>query len=269
MQNKTAPLFVSSDTALGAFNVTSGIDRFDVQFKNTLDIPLTAKNITLQLTQATVPWTVLNISVEKANNLFRLKVDGNPGTPFDVTIPDGLYGVNDLSDAINRELINEGLVGGLVVLTGDNSTGRVLITLTEADLQVEWIVGSMFELTGFNSGQEVPAAGFTAAAFSELGPNVANFSDVSSFLAHTTLLGASGIPIGNKEAQVMAQIQITVPPGSQINFQPQNPIKMAVPHLIGQKINEASFYMTDQLNRGVDFNQENFTFLVELKWLEE
>lgn len=269
MQNKTTALFVSSDTALGAFNVTSGIDRFDIQFKNTLDIPLTAKNITLQLTQATIFWTVLNISVEKANNLFRLKVDGDPGSPFDITIPDGLYGVSDLNDAINRELINEGLAGGLVLLTADNSTGRVLLTLTEVDLQVEWIVGSMFLLTGFNSGQEVPAAGFTTAAFSELAPNVANFSDVSSFLAHTTLLGASGIPIGDTEAQVLAQIQITVPPGSQINFAPFQPIKLAVPHLIGQKINEATFYLTDQLNRSVDFNEENFTFLLELKWLDE
>lgn len=269
MQNKSFPLFVSSDTALGAFNVTSGIDRFDVQFKNTIDIPDTAKNITLQLTQATVFWTVLNISVEKANNLFRLKVDGNPGTPFDITIPDGLYSVTDLNDAINRELINEGLAGGLVVLTGDNSTGRVLITLTDVDLQVEWIAGSMFELTGFNLAQEVPAAGFTTAAFSELGPNVAAFSDISSFLAHTTLLGASGIPIGDSEAQVIAQIQITVPPGSQVNFQPDNPIKLAVPHLIGQKINEATFYLTDQLNRGLDFNEEDFTMMLELKWLQE
>ena len=268
MQNKSVPLFVSSDAALGAFNISSGIDKFDVQFRNTLEIPDEAKNLTLQLTQATIFWTVLNISVEKANNLFRLLVSGDPGSPFDITIPDGLYGVSDLNEAINRELVNEGLTSGLVTLTADNSTGRVLLTLTTTGLRVEWIVGSMFALTGFNSGQFVPSAGFTTGAFAELGPNVAAFSDVSSFLAHTTLLGASGIPIGSLNAEVMAQIQITVPPGSQINFQPQNPIKIPVPHLAGQKINEANFSITDQLNREVDFNTEDFTFLIEIKWLE-
>ncbi len=269
MQNKSVPLFVSSDAALGAFDITSGIDRFTVQFKNTIEIPSTAQNLTLQLTQATIFWTVKNISVAKSNNLFRLLISGDPGSPFTVTIPDGLYDVNDLNEEINRQLVNEGVTSGLVTLTGNNSTGRVVINLTDAlgGLRVEWVVGSMFDLTGFNSGQFVPAAGFTTGLFSEEGPNVADFSEVSSFLAHTNLL-QSGIPTGNQENQVLAQIQITAAPGSQLNFMPFQPIKIPVPHLAGQNINEATFYVTDQLNRSVDFNEENFTFLLEIKWLE-
>ena len=138
--------------------------------------------------------------------------------------------------------------------------------LSVAGLQVEWIPGSFFSLLGFTAGQLVPNGGVTTGAFSELAPNVASFSDVSSFLAHTDLL-QSGIPIGDLEAQVLAQIQITVPPGSQINFQPQNPIKLNANHLRGQILNQATFFMTDQLNREVDFNTENFTMLLEIKYL--
>ena len=54
MQNVTIPLFVSSDPALGAFNVNLGVSRFDVQFKNNIEIPSDAQNITLQATQATI-----------------------------------------------------------------------------------------------------------------------------------------------------------------------------------------------------------------------
>ncbi len=269
MQNKSIPLFVSSDASLGAFNITPGIDRFSVQFKNTIEIPNNAKNITLQLTQASIFWTVKNISIAKSNNLFRFLISGDPGSPFDITIPDGLYDVNDLNEEINRQLVNQGVISGLVTLTGNNSTGRVVINLTDAagGLRVEWVVGSMFALTGFNSGQFVPAAGFTTGLFSEEGPNVADFSDVSSFLVHTNLLH-SGIPIGDKEAQVCGSVQITVPPGSLINFMPFSPIKIPVPHLAGQNINEALFYLTDQLNRQIDFNGENFNLLIEIKWLE-
>lgn len=268
MQNKSISLFVSSDAQLGAFNITSGNNRFDIQFKNTIEIPHRAKNLTLQLTQATIWWTVLNISVEKQNNLFRLIVKGAPDVVYDITIPDGLYSVSDLNNAINRELINQGLVSGLVILTPDNATGRVLLTLSELDLRIEWITGSMFLLTGFSEGQFVPAADFTTGAYSELAPNVAQFSDISSFLVHTTLLGGGGIPIGDMLDNVSGQVQITSPPGSLINFQPQNPVRLDVSHLAGTNINEAQFYITDQLNREVDFNSENFTNLIEIKWFD-
>lgn len=243
MQNVSIPLFVSSDSSLGAFNVSPGKDRFDIQFKNTIEIPNDAKNMTLELTQATVFWTVLNIKAG-INDAFRLLVSGDPGSPYNITIPPGLYAPVDLNEAVNRELVNAGLTSGLVIITGDNSTGRILLTLTDALLRVEWVPSSFFTLVGWNSGDFVPSGGFTAAAFSELSPNIAAFSDVSSFLIHTNLV-QSGIPIGNLEAQVLASVQINVPPGSQINYNPFNPIKLSVNHLIGQNINEATFYITD------------------------
>lgn len=264
MQNVSVPLFVSSDPLLGATNVNTGVSRFDVQFKNNIEIPIDAQNITLQCTQATIFWTVLNI-IENENDLFHL-ITTDGGSPFTLTIPPGLYAPVDLNDAIARELVNAGVSGDYVTLTADNSTGKILITLNSAGLQVDWIPQSFFGLLGFTAGQLIPAGGVTTGAFSELAPNVAAFSDVSSFLVHTDLL-QSGIPIGDLEAQVLAQVQITVPPGSQINFQPQNPIKLSVNHLRGQIINTATFFITDQLNREVDFNTENFTLLVELKYL--
>lgn len=262
MQNKTIPLFVSADPALGAINLTSGNDRFSVQFKRTIIIPNDAMNLTLECLNATIWWTVLNVELG-INDLFRIEED--TVAVHTVTLEPGLYDISGLNSAINTLLINEGLASGSVTLTGDKSTQKVLLSFTVAGLQVEWIPQSFFSLVGFNSGQFVPSGGFTTGAFTELAPNIAAFSDISSFLVHTSLL-QSGIPLGDTESQTLANPQITAPPGSLINFNPFNPIQLNVNHLRGQNINEASFWVTDQLNRIVDFNGEFFTLLVVLRY---
>lgn len=262
MQDQNIPLFVSADPALGAFNVTPGNDRFTVQFKRTIEIPHTARNLTLELHSAEIWWTVLNIE-ENINDAFRLEVDGDQ--VYDIVIKPGLYDVSDLNSAVNNELINQGLVSGIVTLTENNSTGNVLLSFTIAGLQVEWTPTSFFELLGFNSGQLVPSGGFTTGAFSELSPNVANFSDVASFLVHTSLV-QGGIPIGDKASQTIANVQINAPPGSLINFSPNRIIPLNVDHLKGVHLNEASFWITDQLDRSLDFNGEYFSLLVIIRY---
>jgi len=236
MQNKTIPLFVSSDPALGAINTTSGNDRFSVQFKRTIVIPEDAENITLELHSAEVWWSVLNITI--LNNDFRLEVQGDQ--IYNVTIEPGLYDVSALNSAVNNALINQGLASGLITLTGDNSTGKVLLSFTIAGLQVTWVPTGFFSLLGFTSGQLVPDPTFTVAAFSELSTNIANFSDISSFIAHTSLV-QGGIPLGDTLSQAIANIQINVPPGSLINFSPNRVITLNVNHLRGISLNEASF----------------------------
>ena len=263
MQKKSLPIFVDSSEATGAFNVTPGRDRFSIQFKNTIEIPPRVQNVTLGVVSSTIWWTVKNIT--SANNQFRFLISGDPGSPFDITIEEGLYDVANLNAAINRELINAGVASGLLTITGDSASQKIVINLDTAGLRVEWIVGSMFELTGFTSGQFVPAAGFTTGQFSELAPNVANFSDVSSFLLGTDLV-TNGIPVGNAERQVIANPLINVPPGSQINFSPDNIIRVPAQNLAGKNINQALFFITDQLGRSLDFNGEDFTILFEIQY---
>ena len=262
MQNVSITLVVSSDQALGATNVNTGVSRFSVQFKNTIEIPDDAQNITLQCTQATIFWTVLNI-IEGINDLFQLEVSGD--AVYIVTLEAGLYDVSGLNNAVNNNLVNQGLAAGLVSIIADNATQKILLSFTTAGLQVKWVAQSFFKLVGFNSLQSIPAGGFTLGSFSELAPNIADFSDVSSFLLHTSLVH-NGIPLGDTASQALSQILINVRPGSQINFNPFNPIKLNVDHLRGQTINEASFWITDQLNRTLDFNGQFFSALVVIKY---
>lgn len=262
MQNRTLPMFVSSDPLLGAFNVTPGGDRFTLQFKDTLELPPESHNISLEIVQGSVWWTVFNVKLG-INDAFRLIVEGD--ATYDIVVEPGLYDPSSLNAAINNALINAGLASGRITISGDNATQKVLLTLNFTGLQVEWVPTSMFELLGFTTGQLVPAGGFTTGVYSEIAPLRANFSDISSFLLHTSLV-QTGIPQGNLHSQMVAQIQIKGPPGTQLNFEPFRPVKLNVDHLRGQLINQADFWVTDQLNRTLDFNGEKFTMLLVIKY---
>lgn len=264
MQNKTLPLFVGSAAELGATNVSAGRDRFDVQFKNSVYFPPEARNITLEVRNATIWWTVLNVEAG-VNDAFRFITD-NPLVTTDITIEPGLYDVSSLNSAVNAGLVNAGLASGLITIVGDNATQKVILVFSALDQRVEWVATSFWELTGFNNGQFVPAAGFTTGPFSESAPNVANFSDVSNFLVHTTLV-QRGIPTGDQDFQMIASIPINVPPGSQQTYEPQNPVKLNTDQWRGQRFNQATFWITDQLNRSLDFNGEDFTLLVVFSYL--
>ena len=263
MQNRSIPFFVGSSDDLGATEVTAGRDSFNVQFKNPLNIPENAENITLELHTATIWWTVLNIKAG-INDKFRFSDLEEYKT---ITISPGLYDVAALSAAINNGLINEGMKSDLIKLTGDSATQKVLATFSEAQCRIDWISDSFYELCGFTENQLVPAGGETTGPYSELAPNVAAFSDVSSFLVHTSLVsGSGGIPQGNKSFHLIASIPIAVPPGSQQIYQPYIPIRLDCPHMKGQVISNASFNVTDQLNRSLDFNTENWTSLFIIRY---
>ena len=264
MQNKTIPLFAGSATELGAENVPVGRDRFSVQLKKTIQIPPEAYNITLELRQATLWWSVLNIKAG-VNDAFRFLVSGDPSSPYDITLDPGLYDVSALNAAVNNKLINEGLASGLITITGDSATQKIILTFSAVSQRVEWVATSFFELCGFNTGQFVPAAGFTTGPYSELAPNVANFSSVSSFLIHTDLV-QNGIPQGNQDHQMIADIPISVAPGSQQIYQPFNPTQININHWRGQSLNSFTVWVTDQINRSLDFNGEDFTVLIIIKY---
>lgn len=262
MSNRSEPFFISADPEL-TITTSAGADQCTVQFKKEMIFPPTAQNITLECNNATIWWTVLNIKTG-INDQFQIEVQGD--AVYTITIAPGIYGVSELNSAVNSLLINEGLNSGLITITGDNATQKILLSFSVAGLQVEWIAQSFFDLLGFNSGQLVPDPTFTTGDYTELAPNVANFSDISSFLLHTDLVKA-GIPLGNRQSQAIANALITVPPGSLIPFQPENPIQLDVNHLRGQTINGATFWITDQLgNRGLDFNGEYFSMLLVIRY---
>ena len=102
------PLFVSSSQA-GATQTGS----FDVRFQPPLRVPEGAKNATIHVSHATIPFTEPNVSAALKNNTLIVALPNAAGDgsitqhtssaqqQYTVVIPDGLYDVAGLQRAIN------------------------------------------------------------------------------------------------------------------------------------------------------------------------
>lgn len=249
------PMLVSSDPNNGAKNISSDGSRFDLFFERPIIIPKNAKNCYIVNQESTIWWTVPNI-VTDVNDTFQLTYfDGFLIFPFTVVLPQGLYSLADLDDAINRDLVNQGAPPNLITITGDNATQKSIIqinVLAPATISIDFTIAqSIRDILGFDS-QVIPAQSGIISIFSE---NVANFNTIDYFLIHTDLV-SRGLRINDSYSSTIAQVLIDVQPGSQIVSKPFNPPPIPANELIGSRHSKATFWLTDQADNEVNTNGE-------------
>jgi hypothetical protein len=234
-----------------------------MNLKSSLSFPPNAKNITVEVVQANIWWSVVNIK-EGVNDEFRLitDIEAGVGTTVNIVIPKGLYTLALLSDAIDRLLVVQGIPSGTVKLSADDSTQRTILSIANKN-SVVFHANTPYELFGFNLDSEVEA---TQDGFSVLSPNIARFGDIDSFLIHSDIVNG-GIPINGSMSQTLAQAPIDVLPGSLITFRPRNPIRLNCSHLRHQDRNTLSFWITDQKNKSVDTNGEFWSAMIVFRYL--
>ena len=123
-----------------------------------------------------------------------------------------------------------GLPANLITISGDAATQRSIITfLTSGDSIDFTIVNSVREVLGFNSAViTAPSANFSF--FSD---NVAAFNRINSFLLASNIV-AQGIPINNQSRGIIGSVPISVAPGSQIVYSPQNVVWFNAKELMGR-----------------------------------
>jgi len=191
----------------------------------------------------------LNVSAALANNHFVISDNIGGGHTFTLVIPDGSYNVTDLSNAINVAGINAGLVDGLVQLVPDFSTNKVLFKISVANYQISFPAGTMYALLGTNLAQLIPAGGFTAAAYNELAPLVANFNSVLNVYLHTSL--SNNAVFSGKQSNVIASIIPVASVGSIQIYEPPNLIMVDAHELVSASISTINIYLTDQNNNSL------------------
>ena len=121
--NKEVSLFVSSDPALGATNISVGGDFWTTQFKTPLIFPSREKssNYTVSFHSGTIWWNARNITT--ANNDLEIVVGASGYT---LSLEPGLYGITEISNAIDNSLVNNGHTGNEISMGGDRATqGRL------------------------------------------------------------------------------------------------------------------------------------------------
>ena len=251
---KSTSFFFSSDAANKAQNVSEDGSQFSVVLDTPISLPQGALSATLSVNQASIWNTSYNISASFGNNKITIV---ESGTPITLTIPDGLYSLNGLNSYFATQFVNLGQPTNLILVSGDEATQKTIITFLKAGDRIDFTQpNSVRVLLGFNARVVISAS----AGFNEFSDEPANFNRVNSYLIRSNLV-SQGIPVNSIGQGIIAQVPITVPPGSQINYQPFNPIPVDASELVGMGKNTFTFTLVDQDLRPTPTAGETWNFV--------
>ena len=201
------------------------------------------------------------------NDFSRIRAAG-PTQGFTITIPQGLYDLAGLNQAIARELETEGArtdPDPLITLNPDEATQKVEIRFNYNNVSVDFTQpGTFAEILGFDFAVYGP---YSNAPISILAPSTAEFNQVNYFLIHSDLTN-KGIRFNNNYNQTIGQVLIDVPPGSQITSNPRNPAKINVQELSGATRTNLRFWLTDDKDRRVNTNGEYWSARIVIHYLK-
>lgn len=203
-----------------------------------------------------------------ANNGAFSRVRYNTVNNYIITIPQGLYDLNGINQAILRGLENAGAKidpNPLISFSPDEPTQRVEMRVNYSTVSVDFTQpDTPRTILGFNSAVY---GTYATTPVSVLAPNVAGFNQVNYFLIHSDLTN-KGIRFNNNYNQTIAQVLIDVSPGSQIVSRPFNPARIPVTELVGAKRNNIRMWITDDNDNRINTNSEFWTARIVIRYLK-
>ncbi len=252
------PFIFSSSEEAGAINISSDGSSFQVELEQPLIVPRESKNCYITVQNSTAWWNIFNI-VQGINDRIDVEYfDGIITVNHTITIEEGLYNLDHLTEEIGRELLANSLPQDLFVLVPDQSTQKTVIQFNYSGVQLDLsIVRNFADLIGFNE-RLVPQAGQTIGVQYEKSDSIANFNTIDYLLIHSDII-SRGIRINDRYQNVISQMFINVAPGSQIVDSPFNPPEIPAEELIGEKRTTIRFWLTDQNNNLVNTQHELFS----------
>jgi hypothetical protein len=255
------PIILSSSEESGAINKSADGSSFQVTLEKGLLIPSNAKYCWMVCQSAEIWNTSPNI-LTGVNDL--LYIDDSFGA-LTITIPQGLYDISLLNEEIDRQIIASGRASNSIVIIGNNATQKTFIQVVENGTEID-----------FTANQTIrDILGFQALLITTTQPNqlvesnnVAAFNNVDYYLVHTDLVH-HGIRVNNKYSQTIAQVSISSPTGSIINYEPQQPPEVPCNELIGNKKNILNCWLTNQDNIRINTAGEDWSFRLIIYYLSD
>lgn len=226
-----------------------------------ITVPTGAVEIAWKVESASLWHTAPNISQALNNN--RIDYIYNGVQQPHITIPDGLYSVDDLNAFVSRELVNRGELADGLVFSGSESTQKVVITVNKY-YQIDLTnFSSIRSVIGWNS-QIYPTV-MPVVITSKSGENQAKFNNINEFTIRSDLV-SEGIRVNNSGRNLLAVIPI--PEGSansQVVYQPNHPSVIEAGEFRGKSIN--NYYVSICDERGLTIPQsEPWTVLLVLSY---
>jgi hypothetical protein len=265
ISKKQFSIIFSSSEKNNAINKSLDGSTFSVITDQPIRFPVNSFDCSAEVVSSTVWNTVKNISVDLSNNKFYVYY-GTDNTLYTVTLSDGLYSVSSLNSEISKSLINQGVPSDVVIISGNQSTQKIVLTFP--------YVGSYVDFTGINAcrgilgfdARNVPLTPTTIVNESHEGDSVAAFNNIESFLIKTNLVNGD-IPVNNISDQTIVNIPISSRTGDQIIYNPLNTIKVSADNLRGNGTNSATFRLTNERNEAVSTG-ETYSLTILFRYSE-
>ena len=216
---------------------------------------------TVNQLQFTTTSTVLIINDQTQFNRIR----GGGISNYVITFPQGLYDLTLLNNALITQLENAGsaTTEPIISFGADNASQKVQIRFPFPSSSVDFSQpNTINNLLGFD---DIKYGGYPNAPVTITATDVASFNQVNYLLIHTDLT-SKGIRFNNQYTQVVSQVLIDVPPGSQIISTPFNPPRIPVPELIGAQKTSIRVWLTDEKGRYVNTNGEYFSARFKIEY---
>lgn len=251
----------SSNPLLGAQSISADGSTFTASLQEPFQLPSNAFNVTVEVSQATIWWNTFNVIEGK--NFFRFVRANNPSIQLSTIIPPGLYSF----DTLNQWLVNYLSTIGVTnyTWTADQPTQRVLQNFTPSPVGIfrtVWTADTIHELLGIDIGlTNYP----NVTQESIPGENTARFNTVDYYLIHSSLV-SRGIRLNGVYNQLVAQVPIDQPPGSELLYFPQNPPQSPANELVGSVVSQVQFILTDSNNVPVNTRGEAYSVTVVIRW---
>lgn len=255
--------FFSSDVKVGAQQVSADGSSFAISLNNPISIPRGTVNCKIGIHDAQIWYVNPNISILLTNNTFTFTTSVAPAGTYTITFADGLYSLDALKATLSNQIVNLGLPPNLFILSGDDSTQRIIVTiLTNGDSLNFTTINSVRTLLGFASGIYTAPS----AMYNLYGTMSAKFNSDSSYLITSDIV-PEGIPVNNQSNGVLINVPIkNVVPGSQIVYEPTNIVWSNGNTLIGNSKQFLRFKLTNQNLVPVNTVNELWQFTMIIKY---
>ena len=257
IQEYNFPIFFNSSPESGAIPVGALGNEFSVQLNNPIVVPRTAINCTVEISSASIWNSSPNIADYIGNNKIYftyLTVD------HIITIPNGLYGAEDLDSLIGIYFSTNGLPR-LFEISSNEATQRVVLVFNNICVIDFTQPNSCSDVLGFNNVVG-PFATFPTYITA---PNTARFNRVEKYYIISNLIGG-GIPQNATSSGILARIPIDVRNNSLINYEPVNPTRSDGSELIGMAKQSITFRLVDQLLRNVSTFDEDWSCCLNIRY---
>lgn len=258
------PFILDSGNATASEKTDDG-SQFTVNLETPMVIPHNAAYCYVTVYDATVWNTVYNIE-EGVNDTFY--VDYDDGVPVSETliILPGLYDVDHLNSALNRELTNNAnLPSDLFIIVPDTASSRSVIQFNYPLTQIDFTQTDTLRLMlGFDS-RLVPLVVTTGVQY-EISDNIAQFNNLEYFTIGSDLVH-KGIRINDKYNQTLVRVPVLASPGSQVNYQAQNPPRIPANELIGAKKKTFTVWLTNDRLERVNTSGESFSISLSVHYV--